>query len=387
MKFLGYRRPDGSVGVRNYIAVIPTVVCANSVVSRIASQIPGAVPILHNQGCTQLTPDLEQVTRTLVGLGRNPNVAAVLVVSLGCECVSLDEVVEKISESKKPVEGIVILDLGGEIKAVEKGTRIVEGLSQSSSEIEKESFDLEDLIVGVKCGASDATSGLSSNPATGIAVDEIIKGGGSVIFGETTEFIGAEHILAKRASDEKVSKRIYEIVESMENRAKSIGVDMRSAQPTSGNIRGGLTTIEEKSLGAIVKGGYASRIKGVLEYAERPREKGLHVMDTPGRENEYMTGIAAAGVQIIVFTTGLGAPQGFPFVPVIKVTGNPKTFERMSDHMDVSVSKVMEGKEKLDEAGDRIVKEIIRVASGKRTKAEVLGYGGPVGIWVNGLVI
>jgi altronate dehydratase large subunit len=322
-----------------------------------------------------------------VGLGRNPNVAAVLVVSLGCEDISANEVTEKILESKKPVKKIVIQDLGGEIKAVAKGTQIVKNLSKSLSEIERESFDLKDLIVGIKCGGSDTTSGLSSNPATGIAVDKIIEKGGSVIFGETTEFIGAEHILAKRASDEKVSKRIYEIVNRMESRVKSVGVDMRTGQPTSGNIKGGLTTIEEKSLGAIVKGGYSSRIKGVLEYAERPKERGLYVMDSPGRENEHMTGIAAAGVQIIVFTTGVGALQGFPIVPVIKVTGNLKTYGYLKDHMDINVSKIMEGTEKLDEAGDRIVKEVKWVASGKKTKAEVLEYASPVSIWVTGPVI
>ena len=386
MKFLGYGRPDGAIGVRNYVAIIPSVVCANEVASSIASRIDCAVPILHHQGCCQLPPDLKQVTRTLIGLGRNPNVAAVLVVGLGCEGVSADEVVRGIAESRKPVEKIVIQDLGGSLRAVEQGLEIVGEMALSTSDMEREPFDPSNLTIGVKCGGSDATSGIASNPATGVAVDMIVNSGGKAIFGETTEIIGAEHVLAKCAADEKVAERIYRIVDGMESRIKALGVDMRGGQPTPGNIAGGITTIEEKSLGAIVKAG-SSPIKGVLEYAEEPAGAGLYLMDTPGREIDVLAGFTAAGAQVIVFTTGRGVPQGFPIAPVIKVCGNPKTCEHLKCHIDIDVSSIIEGKESILEAGKGIFEEILKVASHKRTKAEILGYDKSVDIYTTGPTI
>jgi altronate dehydratase large subunit len=203
---------------------------------------------------------------------------------------------------------------------------------------------LSDLTIGVKCGASDATSGLASNPAVGNAVDKLIEESATVIFGETTEVLGAEHILAKRGVDKKVKDKIYEKVEQMENRAKAFGVDMRGGQPTKGNIRGGLTTIENKSLGAIVKGG-TKPIQDVLGYGKSPPKPGLYFMDSPGREMEYLTGVVSAGAQIVLFTTGIGAPQGFPIAPVIKVTGNKHTYRKLEEYMDIDVSKIIEGEE------------------------------------------
>jgi altronate dehydratase large subunit len=227
---------------------------------------------------------------------------------------------------------------------------------------------------------------LAPNPALGIASDLIVESGGTSILGEVTEFIGAEHLLAKHAKNENVGKKIVDLVIRMENRAKSVGVDMRGGQPTAGNIKGGLTTIEEKSLGAIAKAGKAT-IQAVYEYGVAPRVKGLVVMDSPGREPEILTGLAAAGCNVICFTTGRGAPQGFPFVPVIKITGNEKTWEKLRDHMDVDVSAVIEGTETLPSAGKRIVEEIARVASGKRTKAELSGYSKAMDIYTVGPVI
>ena len=386
MKFLGYKRADGSVGVRNYIAVIPTVGCANEVVSKIANQVDGVIPLLHHQGCCILPPDLKSVTRTLIGLGKNPNVAGVLIVSLGCEGVSIEEVEEGIAESKKPVESIVIQNAGGSVKAVAQGIEIVEKMKKHASVLVREPVDISNLIVGVKCGVSDATSGIASNPVVGEAMDMIIKNGGTVIFGETTEIMGAEHLLAKRALNKSVSDRIYKIVANMEKRVKQVGVDMRGGQPTPGNIKGGLTTIEEKSLGAVVKGG-STVIKGVLNYAEKPLGKGLYVMDSPGNEMYYLPGPAAAGAQIIVFTTGRGAPQGFPIVPVIKVCGNPKTCEHLSSHIDIDVSKIISDEETIHKAAERVYDKIVKVASGELTKAEELGYNQTFDIYINGPII
>jgi altronate dehydratase large subunit len=214
----------------------------------------------------------------------------------------------------------------------------------------------------------------------------VVHAGGISVLGEVTEFIGAEHLLAQHARDEQVGRQILDLVQQMEKRAKSMGGDMRGGQPTRGNIEGGLTTIEEKSLGAIAKAGSAP-VQAVYGYGDTPQVKGLVIMDSPGREPELLTGLAAAGCNVIAFTTGLGAPQGFPFVPVIKITGNANTWNKLRDHMDLNVSPVMEGKETLPEAGDRIFQEIVDVASGKLTKAEITGYVKAMDIYTVGPVI
>ena len=386
MSFLGFPRPDGQVGVRNHIAIISTVICANDVTLKIAQQVEGAVAFLHDQGCCQTPIDLNQVTKTLVNLGKNPNLAGVLLVSLGCESVLLEEIREKIAASGKPVKTLSIQQIGGMLPAVAEGSRITQEMVIKASSIRRETFDDSHLIIGVKCGASDTTSGLISNPAAGAAFDLLYDHGGTCVFGETTEFLGAEHILMRRAATPQVKKKIGEIVTRMEQRAKMMGVDMRGGQPTTGNIKGGLTTIEEKSLGAIVKGGTKS-IQGVYEYGDRVTKKGLYIVDSPGREPEFLTGIAAAGVQIIIFSTGIGAPQGFPFVPVLKITGNPKTEKYLSDHIDKFIKLPEEGENTIAQAGEEIYQEIKAIASGKKTKAEVLGYGQFSNIFTTGPVI
>jgi altronate dehydratase large subunit len=383
VSFWGYLRQNGSVGTRNYIGIISTVGCANDVTWWISRQVKGAAPFLHGQGCTQTQPDLEQVTRTLISLGWNPNLAGVLVVSLGCESVSADRVVEGIAESGKPVEKVVVQKLGGATAAVNQGVRIVQAMALEASRVRREEFPDSELVLGVKCGASDTTSGLVSNPATGASCDLLIDNGGTCIFGETTEFMGAEHILTRRAATPEVAQKIIDIVARMEKRVTAMGFDMRGGQPTTGNIAGGLTTIEEKSLGAIVKGG-TRPIKAVYEYGERPQGKGLFIVDTPGREPEFLTALAAAGAQVIIFTTGLGAPQGFSFVPVIKVTGNPNTYQRLPEHLDVFIELDKSG---IAQAGQTLYQEVLAVASGKKTKAEVLDYGNFPNIFTIGPVI
>lgn len=385
MKFLGYERVDGQVGVRNYLAVIPTVGCVNELASKIAEEV-GAKALLHHQGCIHLPIGFKYVTRTLIGFGTNPNVAAVLTVSLGCEGVSCDKVVEGIAKSGKPVEKVALYDEGGFKNALRRGVELAKKMMPQVSEAKKTSFDLSELVVGVKCGASDATSGIASNPAVGRAMDMLIKEGGSVIFGETTEMIGAEHILTKRARSREVADKILRMVRSVEEEVKRFGIDLVGMNPTPGNIRGGITTIEEKSLGAIVKGG-STTVEDVLEYAERPRKRGLNLMDTPGREMECLSGLAAAGSQIIIFSTGLGAPQGFPTVPVIKVSGNPRTCRRLKEHIDVDVSGILEAGMSLDEAGESIFNFLTEVASGRRTKSEMLGYDRTVDIYAPGIIL
>ena len=384
MSFQGYRRQDGSVGTRNYVGIISTVSCANDVAWWISQEVKGSVPFVHGQGCGQTQPDLDQVTRTLISLGWNPNLAGVLIVSLGCEAVLADQIAAGIADSGKPVEMVVIQKIGGVKTAVARGSSLAQAMVDKASKLRREGFADSELVLGVKCGASDTTSGLATNPAAGATCDLLIDNGGTCIFGETTEFIGAEHILTRRAVTHQVAEKIMNIVVRMEKRAVAMGFDMRGGQPGAGNIAGGLTTIEEKSLGAIVKGG-SRPIQEVYEYGERPQGKGLFIVDTPGREPEVLTALAAAGAQVVVFTTGLGAPQGFPFIPVIKVTANPATYERLSDHLDMLVN--LTGHTDFAETGRVLYQEIIEVASGKQTKAEILNYGNFPNIFTIGPII
>ncbi|MBQ8852047.1 MAG: UxaA family hydrolase, partial [Oscillibacter sp.] len=327
MDFQGYVRENGKVGSRNHVAVIPSVNCSNEVAKRICEQVANTRSLNHHQGCCQLPPDLERTTLSLTGLGMSPNVGAALIVSLGCEGTDVDYMAEHIAATGKPVEIIRIQELGGTRVSIEEGVKKASLLAGKIAQCKREAVDMSECIMSIKCGASDATSGLASNVVIGYIADKIVDLGGTVVFGETTEFIGAEHILARRGRTPEVGKRIYEIVDRMETRDKSLGCDMRKGQPTPGNIAGGLSSIEEKSLGAIVKSG-TRPIEGVLEYTDViTDQKGLWIKDTPGREIEILTGMAITGAQAMCFSTGRGAPQGFPTMPVLKICGNPVTFE------------------------------------------------------------
>lgn len=384
--FQGFRRKDGQVGTRNFVGVLSTVVCSNNVSRNICSRVPGTAFFTHQQGCCQTPVDIEKVNRTLIGLGSNPNLDSVILVSLGCESTKVEYVAEEISQTGKPVEIIEIQDSGGASNAINKGVLLAERLVRDASRGFRSTCSTADLLLGLKCGSSDTTSGLITNPALGRVVDLLIERGGSAVLGETTEFIGAEHLLAEQAGNEVLKAKILHLVERMENRAKSIGVDMRGGQPTGGNIKGGLTTIEEKSLGAIAKAG-RSRIGDVFEYGDRVGFKGLSVMDSPGREPELLTGLAAAGCNIIAFTTGRGAPQGFPFVPVVKMTGNAHTACNLAQHIDIDVSNVLQGDVRLEDAVSDIYNSLHSFASGELTQAELCGYFDSMDIFVTGPVI
>ena len=259
MEFMGYVRPDGKVGARNYVGVIPSVTCANDVAQAICRQVMGTVSFLHHQGCCQMPPDLERVTDTLISLGKSPNLASVLVVSLGCEGTDHERMVKEIAATGKHVEIIHIQELGGVSKAIQAGTDIARRLVIEASGLQRQPVDVSNIVMAIKCGASDTTSGMASNCVIGYVADKLVDLGATVIFGETTEFIGGEHLLARRAVSKEVGDKIFKIVNDMENRAKAIGCDMRKGQPTPGNIAGGLSSIEEKTLGAIVKSGTRAR--------------------------------------------------------------------------------------------------------------------------------
>jgi len=326
------------------------------------------------------------VTRTLIHLGQNPNLGAVLLVSLGCEGVSPDRIAQGIAQSGKPVEMVRLQQEGGYFGALSEAGLKAQKMAQALTALSREGVGVEELVLGLKCGASDPTSGLAANPAVGVAVDRLVDAGGTVIFGETTEVVGAEHILAQRAKNEDVARRLLALVDRLEKRVKDSGSDIRGGNPSAGNIAGGITTLEEKSLGSIVKSG-SSLIQDVYEYGERRQSRGLFFVDSPGREPEILTGLAAAGAQIIAFATGLGAPQGFPFVPVLKICANWKTVKRLPDFIDIDVSQVISGEKSLEEAGEWIFSEALRVASGKSTKAETIGYSGSTNIYTTGPIV
>ena len=388
--FQGYRRPDGKFGARNLVAVIPTTICANDVAQAICRQIQGTIGYFHHQGCCQLPSDLKRVTEVLIDLGLSANVGAALIVSLGCEGTDHQRVYETIKASGKPCEIIHIQELGGTSAGIQAGMDAAQRLVMQISGQQRETCDISNLTMAIKCGGSDTTSGMASNCVIGYVADKLVDLGATVVFGETTEFLGGEHILANRAvggPDGPVAKKIYEIVERMENRAKAIGEDMRGGQPTPGNIAGGLSSIEEKSLGAIVKSGHRP-IQGVLEYTDRNTDqKGLWIKDTPGREPEILTGMAATGAQVLMFSTGRGAPQGFCSMPVIKICGNPITYARMSHDMDLNAGRIITGEKTIEQVGEEAFEMLLKVLSGQMTKNEALSYFGSIDIYCLGPVI
>lgn len=388
--FQGYRRPDGQYGARNLVAVIPSVICANDVAQAICRQVQGTAGFFHHQGCCQLPLDLRRVTDTLINLGKSPNVAASLIVSLGCEGTDHERMLTELRATGKPVEIIRIQELGGTSRAIQAGIDAAQKLVLQISGLQREPVDVSNVVMSIKCGASDTTSGMASNCVVGYVADKLVDLGATVIFGETTEFLGGEDILANRAvggPDGPVGRKIYDIVTRMEHRAESVGEDMRGGQPTPGNIAGGLSSIEEKSLGAIMKSGHRP-IQGVLEYPESAYGcKGLWIKDSPGREPEILTGMAATGAQCMLFSTGRGAPQGFPTMPVIKICGNPNTYARMSHDMDLNAGRIITGEKTIEEVGEEAFAQLLSVLSGAMTKNEALSYFGSMDIFCLGPVI
>jgi len=371
--FMGYERPNGDIGIRNHLLIIPTVICSNQVCNRIMQLVPGTVAIPHQHGCSQIGADKERTFEVLSGTGKNPNVGGVIIISLGCEVVDPYALAEDIRKTGKLVEVFDIQSVGGSVKAIQHGTELAKKMMAELELQPKVPVPLSKLKVAVKCGGSDATSGLSSNPALGEAADSLIAAGGTIVIGETTEIIGAEHVLAQRCATPETADMLYHIVGRFEKEVERMGADMRGGNPSPGNIEGGLSTIEEKSLGCISKCGKAP-IKGIIEYAEQIPEGGLYFMDSPGNDIECVSGMAAGGVHIVCFTTGRGTPTGAAVVPVIKITGNKRMFERMEDNMDVDVSDMLGGMLSLESAGEKIWQEIKDVADGKWTKAETLGH-------------
>jgi len=370
-EFMGYERPDGQVGIRNHLLVIAPIDCSYEPAKKIAEQVEGAVAVTQTYGCGNDS----MLVHNLAGTALNPNVAGVLIVGLGCETLTGEILMDLIEPSGKPVYNITIQKEGGTLKTHEKGVRILQKMKQELAELQRETFPINKLTLAVECGGSDATSGLAANPAVGVAADKLIEEGGSVMFGETQEMSGTQQVLARRAVNKEVSDAIYEIIETQEARLKAMGVDSRWM--SKGNIDGGLTTIEEKSLGAVRKGG-TKPIQGVLfndwERLDKPTKPGLYLMDGPGWDVPSVTHMVAAGAQIVCFTSGRGSTTGHAIAPVIKITGNPETYEMMMDNMDINAGTILDGSESLNSVGQRIYDMIRRTANGRQTKAEALGY-------------
>ena len=370
-EFYGYERPDGGVGIRNRLLVIAPIDCSYEPAKQVAAQVEGAVAVTQYHGCNAD----EMLVNALVGTGRNPNVAGILLFGLGCEVLTNDILMEGLRDTGKPIESIVIQEDGGTIKSMEKGVRALQRMAQEVGEIRRETYPLSELTLAVECGGSDATSGLAANPAVGVAADRLIEEGGTVIFSEPQEMIGTQHMLARRAVSEKVAKDIFEMIEKQEKRLSAMGVDSRYM--SKGNIDGGLTTIEEKSLGAIRKGG-TKPIQGVLwntwDRFDLPDEPGLYLQDGTGWDVPSVTHMVAAGAQVVCFTSGRGSTTGHAVAPVIKITGNLKTYENLVDNIDINAGTILDGSESLNSVGRRIFDEMVSVANGKKTKAEALGF-------------
>lgn len=374
MEFWGYHRPDGKVGVRNKILILPASICATDTARIVASQVEGAVTFHNQNGCSQVPSDMKLTLDTIAGMAANPNVYGTVVISLGCEGCQMDLVAEEIEKrTNKPLERFVIQENGGTIATVERATRAAKKMAQDASLLQREKFPISELIVGTECGGSDQTSGLASNPLIGEACDRLVDMGATAVLSETTEFIGAEYILARRGRTPEVSRRIYDIVHRFENSLKLVGEDVRDGNPSPGNMEGGLTTLEEKSLGCIHKGGHRP-VEAVYEYSEIIDKKGLVIMDTPGNDPSSVAAMVAGGAQVVLFSTGRGTPTGNPVAPIIKLTANPQTYAGMSDNIDVDASMLLTNPDRMPELADALVEEVAATASGKLTKSEALGY-------------
>jgi altronate dehydratase large subunit len=376
-QFWGYVRQDGKVGVRNQVAVIPTVFCANTVAQRIAGQVRGAVAFPHPVGCGYPGPDQALINHILLQLARHPNFGAVLFVGLGCERVRASDLVAELTVTGKPIEVISIQDLGDSLKAVEAGSKIASRFAAELSKQSRTLVGIEHLTMGVKCGGTDATSGIAANPVLGAAADLLVNAGGTVLLTEITELLGTEHIMARRAINAVVAEKINHTVQLnrqiLQLMTSNPAYKKWDALISPGNAEGGVSNVVEKALGGLKKAGNAS-FKDVIEYGASANGHGLYLMDGPGHDGESTTGLACAGAQIIVFTTGRGTPAGFPGVPVVKITGNSGLYQRMNANIDFNAGIVMDKGIPIQEAGRTLFNEIGEVASGALVKAELLGH-------------
>src|SRR5581483_10289203 len=379
--FMGYCRPDGRVGTRNYVLIVPTSMCASHEASQISTlaeftlwneqkypNVSGVTAIPHNKGCgCNDGSTVEILMRTLANYADHPNVGGVILIDLGCEKTNLqllDRYLGKYSlVQNKPIARIGIQDVGGTQAAIKHGLEIVEGMLPEVNKAERTPVPAGELVLGLKCGGSDGFSGLSANPALGACSDLLIRCGGTALLTEVPEFCGAEHLLAQRSKDAETGRAVYAMVDWYKDYAAKFGAVLNQ-NPSPGNKAGGLLNITIKSLGAIAKG-VTSRVEGVIGYAERVRERGLNLMQGPGYDQESTPGLVASGANIGVFTTGRGTTIGNAITPVVKMSSNTATFERMSRDIDVNAGTVIDGTETIPQVGERLFRHVLKVASGE----------------------
>ncbi|WP_049898183.1 UxaA family hydrolase [Halococcus agarilyticus] len=373
-EFLGYERPDGSVGIRNHVVVVSTAPYANDTVERTAEIVENTVPITHPLGRCQTKPDVFQTYRTLLGYATHPNVYGAVVVAHAGEIVDGDELAADVAETGRPSASINVHAEEGVMNALDAAVDATREMVQDASTMRREPHDLSHLTFGINCATSDTTSGLCQHKATAGAVWRLIDDhGGRGCFAETPEFFGGEEELAERAVNDEVREEILERVQHWEDRLQATGYDVRGAQPTPDNMDGGLTTIEEKSLGALVKSGDGP-IQDVVDYgAKIPDGSGMYIMDTPGHGAESVTGIGAGGAQFMVISTGQGHTLSNAVMPTLKVTGNPGSAERVPEQTDVDVSEALVGDRSFEWATDELWAEIEAVVNGKLTGSEAMG--------------
>ncbi|HEU5273622.1 MAG TPA: UxaA family hydrolase [Xanthobacteraceae bacterium] len=374
MGFSGWRRENGRVGVRNHVVILPLDDLSNAACEAVANNIKGTLAIPHAYGRLQFGEDLETFFRTLIGTGANPNVAACVVI--GIEDGWTKRVVDGIKKTGKPVTGFGI-EGSGDLMTIAKASRVAKDYVQWASELTKEDCDISELWVSTKCGESDTTTGLASCPTVGSMYDKLIPKGIYGVFGETSEITGAEHIAKARAIDDKVGAKWFKVWKAYQDDVIEAHKtdDLSESQPTKGNIAGGLTTIEEKALGNLEKIGRKCRYIDVLAPAEPPAKgAGLYYMDTSSAAAECVTLMAAAGYVVHTFPTGQGNIIGNPIVPVIKISGNPRTVRTMSEHIDVDVSGILRRDMTIPQAGDALIEMVLRTANGRLTAAEALGH-------------
>jgi (2R)-sulfolactate sulfo-lyase subunit beta len=371
-QFLGYRRENGRVGVRNHVVVLPVDDISNAACEAVANNVKGTLALPHPYGRLQFGADLELHFRTLIGTGSNPNVAAVIVI--GIEEGWTSKIVDGIAATGKPVKGYSI-ELHGDHDTIMRASKGARELVQWASEKQRESCSISELWVSTKCGESDTTSGCGANPTVGNAFDKLYELGTTLCFGETSELTGGEHLVAERCQTSKVREQfmaMFNRYQEMIDRHKTS--DLSDSQPTKGNIAGGLTTIEEKALGNIQKIGKKCKVDGVLDKAETPTGPGLWFMDSSSAAGEMVTLCAAAGYAVHFFPTGQGNVIGNPILPVIKLCANPRTVRTMSEHIDVDTSGLLQREMNMDQAGDRLLEMMLRTANGRLTAAEALGH-------------
>ncbi len=371
-KIFGYRRENGTVGVRNHVLILPVDDISNAACEAVANNIKGTMAIPHSYGRLQFGEDLDLFFRTMIGTGSNPNVAAVVVI--GIEEGWTKKIVDGIAKTGKPVKGFSI-ERKGDIKTIAEASWAAKEFVQWATELQRVECDLSELYISVKCGESDTTSGLSACPTVGNVVDKHCALGGTASFGETTEMTGAEHVVAGKAANEEVRKQFMAAFDDYANLVMTQKKDdLSESQPTKGNIAGGLSTIEEKAFGNVEKLGKKTKFVGCLQPAEAPKGPGFWYMDTSSAAAEAVTLWAASGAVIHLFPTGQGNVIGNPIEPVIKLSGNPRTVVEMAEHIDLDVSKILQGEMTLDEAGDLLLDSIVHTANGRLTAAEALGH-------------